>query len=785
MTLRLTALLIWNGILALSVQAQVQRDNPGFAPSRVTGDTLASRQLQNRFIDPPSVADASHRLLMDQIDALIRAGDAGEAIEKIETLSIRASRKIIAQGAVQQAGTLALKRYVPIRDWIRGRLASLWRHSAEAQREYLARYDSQSQTVFDRLQANQDLTLAESQADKLRWTARGADMQHLLADLYLERGWSIACLQILDRAFPQSLRADVSAQESQGSLPWGLVWRHMASGSESQRKQFIETFVETVSGSADAGPLSADSVFAGTLRRANMAADMAPELLDRESLAEWETQLAPFLSKELQAEIASWALDAPRPRSAGLTKDWKMLGGNARRCQSSGEIASLEPWPDWGQVVPLVLATQDVLPADRPRVGERAQATLCYHPVIHDGRVYTNSLTEIHSVDLTSGRSWPASVPSRPLYSSGIAQSALIPLGYPLQGMPRGVIAIHGNELYARMGEAVTAWASNKPVMGDRSQSYLVALDLERQGSMVDGFPLFLEPPAFDGSEFEGAPTAFGDVILAPVVERDNVGLRRSVAAFQRDGGQLVWRSPVLATGMVVGAQDANLISNQLLTVAGGRIFYNTNLGSIVCLNPLDGGVEWLAQYQPTEEPEQSHRGDRFRYRDLNPCLVDRGLVICAPQDCAEVFALDASTGDLVWSTDADLVPDANHLLGVTNDHLVLGGDRLYWLDRLSGQLAAVYPGSHTPGPDMALPSPRGLGRGALSHSSVYWPISGEILVFQAQLEPPESGRKMSVAEPVLLRRIKLASRSQDGGNLVVVDGCLVYASAMRIMAFR
>ena len=62
-------------------------------------------------------------------------------------------------------------------------------------------------------------------------------------------------------------------------------------------------------------------------------------------------------------------------------------------------------------------------------------------------------------------------------------------------------------------------------------------------------------------------------------------------------------------------------------------------------------------------------------YRDLTPCLYDRGVVYVAPADCREILAIDASTGMLLWPFEH--AEDAVHLLGVGGGNLLASGDKL------------------------------------------------------------------------------------------------------------
>jgi hypothetical protein len=168
-----------------------------------------------------------------------------------------------------------------------------------------------------------------------------------------------------------------------------------------------------------------------------------------------------------------------------------------------------------------------------------------------------------------------------------------------------------------------------------------------------------------------------------------------------------------------------------LLTLAEGSLYYNTNLGSVAKLSTHDGALQWVAQYPrgafPNTDPD---RRDRHFFRDLTPCLFYQGMVLCAPSDTDRIFALDAGTGQLVWSTDVEIASDAAHLLGVQGKHLVASGDYLYWFDVFTGQMAGQYPPPQKDAPGYTLPSPTGYGRGLIASGEVYWPTWQRIEVF-------------------------------------------------------
>ncbi len=406
---------------------------------------------------------------------------------------------------------------------------------------------------------------------------------------------------------------------------------------------------------------------------------------------------------------------------------------------------------------------------------------LPYYPLVHDGKIFVHELTRITAYDASNGKSWPPAEPAMSLFDTGTTAATYLPFGYNLMGAPRGTMTIADNRLYARMGPPVTGWVGRAPTNENLSLSSIVALDLTRQGSMCPGFPLRLSGDEFPHAEFEGAPAVVGEQVLVCVMARDNVNMRRYVLSIDRDTGQVRWRSPVLASGMVSGCEQASLVSHQLLSVSGGRIFVNTNLGTIACLDLEDGQIVWLARYQRAQASadEAYPRPDRYRYRDLTPCMVVGSQVICAPQDCPELFSLDAASGQLLWSTDAERVDDSNQLLGAYEENLIVAGDRIYWLESRSGKVLAAFPAGTLGEVSTALPSPRGYGRGMVVGDRVYWPTQHEIFVFDARQNADAPGKL-----PVIRERIRLETRGAEGGNLTPFQNGLIIAGPGRMFVF-
>jgi hypothetical protein len=747
---------------------------------------------------PPLAATPVEKLAMEQVAELVRAEEYDEALASLQKLFDSSAGSLIARDAVRQHATMRSQHYVPLRQWCVDTTTEILHQKPILQNKYAQEIDGLAAAALAGLQTTKDPVEARDVVRRYRLSSSGDALTLLLADLYLERGWNIAAVAELERIAPELRYQPMSAEGAasaakgdtesakgatepakgdgpQGSRAWPSLWAQAAT-TESQADLLAlwnSRFAEA--------PLGRKANLVEVLRRLLIAAAMQPEMLERVAINEWVSRISQEFSGEQAARLRASVEEVQAWDSPPTALGWKTFAATNSRFVGGEGRYDLSVWPLWQQQLEGYGTHSDRTSASKPRVGETERSALPYYPAIVDGKVYINELNRIRAYELSSGRPWPDVKPALPLFDSHIANAAYVPLGYPLVGVPRGTLAIDNGCLYARMGSPVTGWANRESASDGGSLSYLIGLDLSKQGSLLRGFPLRLLEPEFSQAEFEGCPMVLGEMLLVAIVERDNVGIRRSLAAFDRFSGELLWRSGVLAAGSVEGSDRANLITQQMLTYAGGRIYYNTNLGSIACLEPLTGETEWLVSYARFDKQKQTYpTPDRFRYRDLTPCLVAKGMVYCMPQDCAELFALDATTGEVLWSTDDLDVADAIHLLGVVDGSLIVSGDRLLWLDCRSGRLLGRFPASTTPGLVNALPSPRGLGRGVISDNEVYWPTAAEVFIFDADMS-----KLRNADAPPIKRRALIGTRGNAGGNLAVASGHLIFCGPSRVMAFE
>jgi outer membrane protein assembly factor BamB len=323
----------------------------------------------------------------------------------------------------------------------------------------------------------------------------------------------------------------------------------------------------------------------------------------------------------------------------------------------------------------------------------------------------------------------------------------------------------HENTLYVKLGpQATTVPQSDRH--DPLAPGHLAALDLGAEKKRLFEIRL-LQDEWGAGWAFEGAPLVDGGNLYVAMRRRNNLRAQAHVACFRikPNRAELRWRR-FIAAAETLGQGQHTEYTHTMLTLDQGVLFVNTNLGAVAALAAETGEIHWIARYP--RAPIQNDDPDRSRlhlFRDLNPCLVHKDLVMAAPTDSDQVFALDAATGMVLWSTGPQRAVDAVHLLGVGGGHLIASGHRLYWIDIHNGRIAGKFPAR-------VQDALRGYGRGILAGRYVYWPTRERIYIF-------DQHNMRQMRQP-----IDLAPIGMTGGNLVIVDGVLLIASAGRLAAF-
>ncbi|HEX7449570.1 MAG TPA: PQQ-binding-like beta-propeller repeat protein [Pirellulales bacterium] len=667
-------------------------------------------------------ADAAARTHLEQVKALLANQQWDEAVETLRQVTENHGGKVLA---------VSSRRFISVRDYCHLQIAAL---PAEALKLYRERVDAQARGWYEAGVRGHDAELLRRVVDQLFCSSWGDDALLALGDLALERGEPGNARGAWEKILPASYWSHFTlAAQADGSGTW-LVYPDSDLDRAAVRARLLLA-----------------SVLCGERELARHGLqEFTREFGAAEGrLGGRQVRYAEFLTNLID-ESGQW------PPPAATDHRPTFAGSPARNQAAPGPVdATTIVWQ-----VNLPATPPAELDYNAPRrVAEKRDQLLSYHPIVVDQTVLVASEDEIRAFDLHTGRPlWgdrAVIYPDDPLLDSDEAALPRLKKTHSVGagfGAPRFTMTAHNRRLYARLGNPVTS--SPHEVRGRPEQGFLVCLDLLEEGSKR-----WSRTPDDASWAFEGSPIADAGYVY--------VGMRRSgvrpqafVACFDAERGRLRWRKFVCAAETPAQGQYEELTHN-LLTLAEGVLYYNTNLGAVAALDARDGQIKWITRYDRARTIDLGNRAKHF-YRDLNPCVYDRGVVFAAPSDCPDILAFDAPTGLMMRGWPCPWPDDAVHLLGVSSGRLIASGDKLWSIDVLTGKI------TRDPFPVQGLP--KGLGRGVLVGDKVYWPTWDKIYVFDQK-----SGRQ---EQP-----IDLASRGATGGNLLVADGLLLIATHDKLMA--
>lgn len=375
-------------------------------------------------------------------------------------------------------------------------------------------------------------------------------------------------------------------------------------------------------------------------------------------------------------------------------------------------------------------------------------------PVVWNRMVLIQDGSGVRVLNLDDGQpTWPTGRPDDRGLILRTAEADSIPT--PFVGIPRYSGTVSGGHYYARIGPPVAVVASGSL---RRIENRLISLDLTAGEGRLEWAVTTDELLDEEGWRFTGAPLAAGERIYV-TLRRTAVQVEIAVACIDAGSGGLIWRQPV-AIGLDPPPETMHRVDHELLSFAAGSLYFAPQSGVVVTLDADAGGLKWVATY-PSYSLSDTERSDPS-VAGLLPPVFNRGIVYVAPRDAADVMAFDAATGVLRWRTPKP--GRINALLGVAQNVLVAGGDKLWRFAADSGHVLAPF------GYDD--PAGFGCGRGAIDGSSVYWTTHEELF----EVDIP-SGQP--------LRRLPLALlRLSSCGNLVIADGRLLYAEPDRLTVF-
>ncbi|HEY3393465.1 MAG TPA: PQQ-binding-like beta-propeller repeat protein [Lacipirellulaceae bacterium] len=697
---------------------------------------------------------------LEQARALSKDRNWDDAIDILRELAAERSDGIVELGD---------GRYVSLRTACHMELANL---PAEGLSAYRRRVDVLADRLYREGRVRRNVRLLRRVADEFFCSSWGDDALLVLGELALERGDYAAARRTWEQMSPL-LRGPagqplwLALRDVDLAAHWPQIERRW---HDRPNPPMWLAYPDTPVDLADVrARLILTSIRAGDLKRARIEL-AAFRRFHPDSAGRLGGQDGPYAAalERLIANASAWPSQPPQA-------DWPTFAGSPSRSSATGMLGPVTG-PIWRQPIELtraaaadrnfpMAATRQGLMLDSSQldVREAARPLSCF-PVVVNGFVLYADATQIYASDLMTGG--PAITKNGVLHREDSLEQPHETIDGPLalgwrdelvaaHGVPRYTLSVIDGTVFGRVGRLATAQSdSGQSQAADR----IVGLDLERDGALA-----FRVRPEESKWAFDGVPVGDGRRLFVAMHQSD-VTPHAYVACFDVATSGQLWRTPIGAAD-TPAAGYGDEITHNLLTLVGDRIYFNTNLGLVAALDANSGELCWLRRYdrhsgQPIirGRPQPPHLA-----RDPAPALFHEGLLIVAPSDTPKIFALDADTGQTVWST--DFLPDVIHLLGVARNNLIVSGNRLAALDVRSGELRFAWPESEHAGI-------RGMGRGVVAGDEVFWPTRNEIYVIHgitgAQSRTP----------------IPLGAISDCGANLAAATGRLLVAGPDKLMAF-
>jgi hypothetical protein len=386
----------------------------------------------------------------------------------------------------------------------------------------------------------------------------------------------------------------------------------------------------------------------------------------------------------------------------------------------------------------------------RPQPPVEIDRALRSFPIASNGVVYFGDGLQLRAATVATGQ--PVITQDGVIHRAQLVNGATADIA---SGVPGHTLTVADGIVYGHFGGISTARLNEA---ASSAGDILIGIDLRREGVLA-----FRIRPDDATWSFDGAPVSDGQQVFV-AMRRGGDMPHAYVACFDAVTSQRLWRTSIGSADTATFEQSGERAHN-LLTLVGERIFFNTNLGLVAALDVRDGSICWIRRYnRRTSEPFLPGNSEPLHFqRNPSPCLFHEGLVVVAPADTPAIFALDAKTGQMLWSTDQ--MPDALHLLGVVRHNLIVAGNRLSAVDIRTGKMKFVWPESQNAGI-------RGMGRGLVAGDEIFWPTRNEIYVIHGV-----TGARSRAPIP-------FGPISDGGANLAAANGRLIVAGYDKIMAF-
>ena len=410
-----------------------------------------------------------------------------------------------------------------------------------------------------------------------------------------------------------------------------------------------------------------------------------------------------------------------------------------------------------------------------PTVSDPAELSISTIPVFRNGLVWWCDTHHIYQCDSVFGQA-----PVEPIKIwSTLFPDEVVETNRKRIGRAVFDLNVGSRYLFARMGDPRTSYRNDEVT---RNRSYLIGLDLQRDGEVLPGFPMKNDDPRveFDATPVEDKGRVF---VVRRKTFRDNATSQLTLQCLELSRSRRTDELPVVWESRIVEAETNNRglwdEVSRTRTICFENWVILVGLGFVAVHDQGTGRIEWVAEYErdrfvfPGENSKSDHAiGPVVRSRD--EVVADKGQLFVAPSDSNQIYCFHMESGTRLWNAK---FASCSHLLGISGSSLVAGGNAIHWIDRTNGRLNARFPaeaGENQVG--FGIRAERGLGRGYIDGQWLYWPTLNKIYVVHTKWERQGS--------PRLRRVIDLQMRNATGGNLCIGDGIMLIANEKEIKAF-
>ena len=745
--------------------AMMRRASRGCRRSLCAAALLAVSTAVRLPAQPPEVPrpPAHVRQRLAQVDALIDSKQWEEAVQLVRELLANASRSVVPADPKGPSARRGFIRYEPLRHAIARRLAS-WRTRAP---EALAVYREQVDPTVDEWLAgttSDQLDVARRVRDEVPLATRAPELLMALGERCLRGGSVLRAMeswQLLDPAsrlptgqpiryaapWIESARLPAAIERLEQLAPFDRHWLCVTSTGETRVAR--EARARYVAALLLLRPKPEARYMIELLRRAPPTGE--GRLLGRSG--PWIE-----LIESLQADAERWPTRWDR--------SWSTWAGRFERMVQLPDMA-VEDHPAWVVRLPRFETAPRRHHGMWDPVGERWGHRMPYFVAASGETVVWAQPNGWHAASLATGR---------PIVTAEADRSN--------PGRRRRIFETQADEFqwFQRMGRRVDVPEFSVTIHDGLVLGVIHRLQFE-EGDAVPGqwrselVAVELSTQRLRQRIVAEAPWRFG----APPVVRDGTWY---IVATRREGGQT--RSEVWAYDASTGDRRWRTLIGRArdrrskqawpgdrLTLSEDLLFVQTHSGLVASLNARDGTYRWICRYPQDRMDDQDglDMPARNMGRRGTPPLLVGDMLFVAPADSGRLLAYDAIGGSLLWSTGQNRVRDVRHLLGVIDGTLIASGDRLYWIDVLTGDVVFAFP-ELGGGAGEGLPRPRGLGRGLIAGGTIYWPVDDRIFRIDAR-------RRIMAQPPLLLRPWGMI-----GGNLHWHRGFLLMATSQSLSAW-